>query len=65
MKSSCGCHVVDSAEDFGCGYFIPNTSPPTSEFEFQAKEVHTERDVHSRNRPFESCALPPPDIFDI
>ena len=25
---------VDSAENLGCGYFIPNTSLPTSEFEF-------------------------------
>ena len=25
---------VDSAENFDCGYFVPNTNPPTSEFEF-------------------------------
>ena len=40
--------------------FIPNTSPPTFEFEFQTKEV--QRDEHSQNRPFESYVLPPPDI---
>ena len=36
---------VDSAENFGCGYFVPNTSPPTSEFEFQMREVQRERDT--------------------
>ena len=25
--------------NFGWGYFIPNTSPPTFEFEFRMKEV--------------------------
>ena len=53
--------AVDSVEDFGWGYFIPNTSPPTSEFEFRTKEV--QRDGHSRNRPLESRTLPPPDIL--
>ena len=39
--------AVDSVEDFGWGYFIPNTSPPTFEFGFRMKEV--QRNSHDRS----------------
>ena len=34
-----------SFTNFGWGYFIPNTSPPTFEFEFRMKEV--QRNSHN------------------
>ena len=43
------------------GYFIPNTSPPTSEFEFRMKKV--QKNFRSRSYPLESCARSPPDIL--
>ena len=43
------------------GYFITNTSPPTSEFEFRMKEV--QRDFHSRRCPLEPRAWSPSDIL--
>ena len=38
---------VNPTESFGCGYFIPNTSPPTFEFEFRMKKV--QRSCHDRS----------------
>ena len=43
------------------GYFIPNTGPPTFEFEFRMKEV--QKNFHSRSCPLESCARPSSKIL--
>ena len=43
------------------GYFIPNTSLPTSEFEFRMKEVW--RNFYSRSCPLQFCARSPSEIL--
>ena len=43
------------------GYFIPNTSRPTFEFEFRMKEV--QRDFHCRSYPLKPHARSPSDIL--
>ena len=43
------------------GILYPTPVPPLSSLNFKRRK-YRERDGHSRSRPFESCALPPPDI---
>ena len=52
---------INLAVNFDRGYFIPNTSLPTFEFESRVKEV--QRNFCSRSYPLESCARPPSDIL--